>query len=457
MTTAEQLLSNRSSGDYSGSSSVIELINTKQYEQAAKYLYNNQITSEQAGDTTLAAILAVARLICLACRQCQADTIWHQHASKESSLREHELEKVLITILKAISCPDLPGVQQEPLASLISSTIELDLQNHTIHQPGKPLSILQHIQKLLTGWVNSEPSEPVESVTSPPTINNLQVEKAPEPTSFNPKHNTASNEPVTKTEEQHHSKSPSFDIYCLGPFRIYWNDQPLDNWSSRKCQAVFKYLVTYRHSPVAKDVLMDIFWPDADPEAARRNLHQAIYNLRQTLKLDELDTQFIQFENDCYRLNEEVEIWLDYEEFEQHVQAGQQLERTGAMKQAMAEYGLAEGLYQGDFMAEDLYEEWLQTRRENLRQTYFSIDYRLAEYYLDRGEYAAAIALSQRALDMDNCQEEAHQYLIRCYLAQGQRHLAIRQYQFCAQALKSELDLSPSPEMRELYEQIAGD
>jgi DNA-binding SARP family transcriptional activator len=44
---------------------------------------------------------------------------------------------------------------------------------------------------------------------------------------------------------------------------------------------------------------------------------------------------------------------------------------------------------------------------------------------------------------------------MRCYLAQGQRHLALRQYQMCTETLRQELDLGPSVETEQLYQSIA--
>ncbi len=145
---------------------------------------------------------------------------------------------------------------------------------------------------------------------------------------------------------------------------------------------------------------------------------------------------------------------MDCEEFEQRVQAGQALEQKHSLGQAMAEYSIAEGLYRGDFLADDLYEEWPQPHRQYLWQTYLSVADHLAHYYLAQGEYTATMAVSQRILTLDNCQEGAHQNLMRCYLAYGQRFLAARQYQLCLQALKSELDLPPSEETQNLYAQV---
>jgi DNA-binding SARP family transcriptional activator len=207
---------------------------------------------------------------------------------------------------------------------------------------------------------------------------------------------------------------------------------------------------------ISKEILMDLFWPEIEPEAARRNLHQAIYALRQTLKTDGVGFQHILFENDGYKINPALKIWIDFDEFEQRVKIGQELEQRQALDQAMAQFGVAESMYSGDFMAEDPYEDWPQARRQNLWQTYLSVAYRLADYYLTQDQYVAAIVLNQRVLMMDNCQEKAHQNLMRCYLVQGQRHLALRQYQLCAEALRTELELSPSIETKTLYNQIIG-
>jgi DNA-binding SARP family transcriptional activator len=221
-----------------------------------------------------------------------------------------------------------------------------------------------------------------------------------------------------------------------------------------KARSILKYLVAHRGTPIVKDILMDLFWPDADPEVTRRNLHQAIYSLRQTLRRGQPDFQHIRFENDCYLLNPEMDIWLDFREFEKHVQASRRLEATGQLAEAIAEYGIAEGLCQGDFLEEDLYQDWPRAQREHIRATYLDIADRLSEYYVGQGEYTAAIALCRKILARDNCREEAHCRLMRCYLAQGQRHLAVRQYQTCVEALKEELDLAPSEETVALYRRI---
>jgi DNA-binding SARP family transcriptional activator len=100
-------------------------------------------------------------------------------------------------------------------------------------------------------------------------------------------------------------------------------------------------MVRHHKTLVAKDVLMDVFWPEADQEVARRNLHQAIYNLRQMLRRGQPDFRPILFENDCYLFNPEIALNLDFEAFERHVQTGRRIESAGRSPEAFAEYKLA--------------------------------------------------------------------------------------------------------------------
>lgn len=247
----------------------------------------------------------------------------------------------------------------------------------------------------------------------------------------------------------------SLAVYCLGPFKVFLNNQIITGWNGQKGTAILKYMVANRERPVAKDILMDLFWPDADAEVARRNLHQAIYALRQALRRALPELQLILFENDRYRLNAEVDIWLDFEEFERFVKAGQAQADAGRMVEAMEAYGIAEELYGGDFLEEDLYDDWPQSQREYLRTLYLEIAAKISAYYIQKRQVTPAMILCQKVLARDRCNEQAYRGLIQCYLIQDQRQLAIREYQVCVQVLKDELGLPPSEETRELYRRIA--
>ncbi len=243
-------------------------------------------------------------------------------------------------------------------------------------------------------------------------------------------------------------------VYCLGRFEVFQGEQLVEGWSGQKAQSVFKYLLLHRRHRVPKDVLFELFWAGHSAEASRRNLHQAIYSLRHTLRAHRPDSRYVLFEDECYLLNPEVEIWIDAEEFDERVAAGRRLEELGRHAEAMAEYARAEGLYRGPLLEECLYEDWVSVERERLKGVYRELAGRLAEHYVNRDHLGAAAAMSQKALMVDRCDEEAHRRLMRCYAAQGQPHLASRQYLVCAEALREDFAMSPSPETIALHDRL---
>jgi DNA-binding SARP family transcriptional activator len=248
--------------------------------------------------------------------------------------------------------------------------------------------------------------------------------------------------------------SPTLVVYCLGSFRVYQDDQPIQDWKSSKGKAIFKYFVVHRKVPVAKEVLMDLFWPDSTPDAARNNLNVAIYGLRQTLRQTRPGLSHISFQDDHYLLKPELQIWVDVEAFAEHFRMAQNLEQRGELALAIHEYRAAETLYQGEFLADDRYEDWPMPQRQRLETDYFSLLDRLSRYYLDQEDYDASATMCKKMLAVDPCREEAHRRLMRYYSQQNQRYLALRQYHLCIEALENELNVGPSQATMELYEQI---
>ncbi len=104
---------------------------------------------------------------------------------------------------------------------------------------------------------------------------------------------------------------------------------------------------------------MDLFWPNATPESARRNLNWAIHSLRQTLHKNQPNFSHVLFLNECYLLNPDLQVWVDVDEFKEHIRRAQMLVGGQESTQALREYQAAEVLYQGEFLEEDRYEDWI--------------------------------------------------------------------------------------------------
>lgn len=438
---------------------VEQLFQTGEYDQIADLLEPSRWTGEGAAYPLLSPALAAVREISFACRQCHADVEWHRQAGVEAERREAQLKQNAQSILNWVRGQPIAEVQDTlqpptpyPVGPLASAP------------PFRRLSWLHNLLQALRDMLVNEPAESApEARDLPPMPEGVAeetvvapAEAAGEAAVEQPSTTTAISAapPPPQAEQATLLPAVTLMVYCFGPFRVFQHNHLLEAWNGLKGQAILKYLVAQRSVPVARDVLMDLFWSDVEPEAARRNLHQAIYSLRQTLRRRDPDVQHIQFENNQYFLNPELSVWLDVEEFEAQVQAGRRLEGSGQLDAAMREYAAAVNLYQGDFLAEDLYEDWPRPRRQQLRMHFLEIANRLSAYHQQRADYTAAISLCQQILSFDNCFEEAHRRLMQIFMAQGNRHLAIRQYHLCTQALAEELDVPPAEETRALYESI---
>jgi DNA-binding SARP family transcriptional activator len=200
---------------------------------------------------------------------------------------------------------------------------------------------------------------------------------------------------------------------------------------------------------------MDRFWPDAPPGAARNSLNVAVHGLRRAFRASALGPVVV-LEGGAYQLDGRIRLWLDVDEFELHAAAGRRLEAAGEPAGAVAAYERALALYQGDFLADDPYEDWPVLAREQLLLTYLDVLDRLSGLAFGQHQYGACVALCRQLLARDPCREDAHRRLMRCYSRQGQPHLALRQYQACTDDLHQELGVDPEPATAELARQLRG-
>jgi DNA-binding SARP family transcriptional activator len=251
-----------------------------------------------------------------------------------------------------------------------------------------------------------------------------------------------------------HDRLPLIAVHCLGQFEVYFDDFPVADWPNGKGKAIFKFLVARRGRMAGKEILMNYFWPNAHPDAARNNLNVAIYGVRQAFAVVNQSLSIILFRDDSYLINPEIRVWIDYEAFLNLLSDARAFERTGELERAVDRYRCAETLYRGEFLEEDRYEGWIETLRASLQDDHLTAIDRLAEYALEEGDYDVSVTLCNRMLEIDPCRESPHQRLMRSWSRQGVPHLAVRQYHICREALGREVGLQPSDETTDLFERI---
>ena len=248
------------------------------------------------------------------------------------------------------------------------------------------------------------------------------------------------------------SPPSDIEIHLLGPFRVRIDGAAVEEqaWARRKPALLVKLLALEPHHQLHREQVMDFLWPDSDPEAAVNNLHKVIHQARRVLEpalQSAADSHFIFTQGQQVSLRAPGRLWVDVEEFERRAAAALRSAEVEPYTQALA-------VYEGELLVEDLYEDWAAPRREQLRAQRRQLLSNLAALHERRGEPQPGIELLKELLACDATDEEAHRRLMRLYALAGDRHQSLRQYQFCAEALRKELDVEPERATEELRRQI---
>jgi len=243
-------------------------------------------------------------------------------------------------------------------------------------------------------------------------------------------------------------------VQTLGGFQVWRGAQPIPagGWRREKARQLFQLLVTFRSAPLDRDQICEHLWPDANLATAQRNFKITLNTLYQVLEPERdagSESAYILREGSTYALRPGADLWIDAEQFTRMLrEAGREPAREASLlEQALAVYG-------GDYLPDAIYESWAALERERLSALFLESADRLAALHLEREEFSRAIDVCGRILAQDPCWERAYRHLMLAYARLGDRGQVGRAWQRCVQALRDELDVSPSPETRKLYEEL---
>ncbi|MBI3659491.1 tetratricopeptide repeat protein, partial [Candidatus Acetothermia bacterium] len=249
-------------------------------------------------------------------------------------------------------------------------------------------------------------------------------------------------------------------VKLFGRFEV-WRDEalvPAQAWGRHKTLSLLKILLTDRGKIFIPDQLIEALFPDLEPAKAAKNLYGRIGELRYALEpnLDKsLDSHYIVSKRQGgYSFSKDSSCWLDTEEFQKKVETAYASERAGRWPEALETYRQAIELYQGDFLAEDLYEEWTITPRRHWRELYLTALSQCAECHARMGEYSQALEQCQKALKTEPGRESVYRQKMLYHSIAGQHSEALKVYSECLKVLQAHLNVKPSPETCTLHEQI---
>jgi DNA-binding SARP family transcriptional activator len=221
-------------------------------------------------------------------------------------------------------------------------------------------------------------------------------------------------------------------IRTLGVFRLFREGEPVPvtEWQSKKARTLLKILVARRGRSTTRIVLMDALWPEEHPDKLANRFSVALATVRTILDPDKRHPTdwFVEGDKDAIRLNV-ANISVDVDRFLDLATRGIALQSQNARNEAELLLREAEASYTGDFLEEDLYEEWAIPLRDEARAAYVSVARALARSAAARGDEDGAIRCYLRILANDEWDEDAHLGLVAVLERTGRHGEARRRYQ----------------------------
>jgi predicted ATPase/DNA-binding SARP family transcriptional activator len=246
---------------------------------------------------------------------------------------------------------------------------------------------------------------------------------------------------------------PAIQVYTLGQFRVLVGGQLVADqaWRRRSARQLFKFLLSRPGRRATRDEVVDIFWPDSDPDAASSNLRSTLYALRRVLQpptgTPGVDVVFT--DHDSIWLRPDVELWTDADAFLKAVAEALRAADPLLLLEA------ASASYAGDYLPDDLSFTWTSERREVLKRAWIDLQFALAAAADKHADVDAVARPLERLLRADACDERAARELMKLMARSGRRAEALRIYQQLLESLREELNIDPSPESVALYQQIS--
>jgi DNA-binding SARP family transcriptional activator len=232
----------------------------------------------------------------------------------------------------------------------------------------------------------------------------------------------------------------------MGWLRATRGDLVVSRFRTRQVGALLAYLAYHCHRSHPRGELVELLWPEREPERGRHELRWALSKLRHQLEPPDVPAgAVIMADRATVQLNPAA-VSTDVAQFEAALEAAA---RAGGDTERLQRLTEAVELYRGALLP-GYHEEWVLQARQRLAEGFFRAIRQLTALLEQRGSAAQALEWGRRAVAADPLREEAHSDLIRLLASTGQVAAALRQYRDLKRLLKQELGAVPSPEIREL-------
>lgn len=241
-------------------------------------------------------------------------------------------------------------------------------------------------------------------------------------------------------------QNQSLQIKMLGNFQMILDEKQLPplRWRTTRAQELFLYMLQCRGQFIRKSTLIELLWPEYEPNRAFSLLYTVIYHIRKTLEQYE---EYFSLTNsvDGYILNLN-NVLVDVEEWENFI-----LSSPPVTNKTIGEYIGMMKLFKDDYLKEYDY-WWAESERQRLKMLWLRTSFRMAEWYMSSHQQSKAVEKYLEICHQHPIAEEAHFALMKIFAANKNSLAVHRQYRLLVAILLEEFNEQPSTYITDWYD-----
>lgn len=229
-------------------------------------------------------------------------------------------------------------------------------------------------------------------------------------------------------------------LVLLGGAVVRENGNPLGGPAAHRHRLALLALLAANASPVSRDKLIAMLWPERDTEGGRNLLKVAVHELRKLL-----GEQTIRTTGDQLSLGPAA-LPCDLLEFEAALAAG-------AEEKAVAVYG---GPFLDGFYLKDApeFERWVEAQRNRLATAYSGALEKLGATAERSNDWRNAVQWWRKLAAEDPMRADNTLRLMRALDASGDRRAALRQAELHAERRQRDFGVAPDPAVESLAKEL---
>jgi two-component SAPR family response regulator len=251
-------------------------------------------------------------------------------------------------------------------------------------------------------------------------------------------------------------------IVTLGDFDIRAGQYSLleNRGCSGKIFDLLKYFITFKGRKLLPDTIIDNLWSESDLIDPKNVLRTQIFRLRKMLREIEHDFQSndikcfnLSFSGGYYTFKLGESCVLDVDEFESNIKNAESI-RDDKPYEAIDVYRNAVSMYRGEYLSENVQNEWVFPTRNKYHRLYIQSILRLIELLKSDERHSEIPEIYEEAVLVEPYEEALHIYFLEALMHMGEIRNVLSHCNYITSRLYKDMGVKPSSAMRNIYRKL---